>query len=182
MILGYDLEMVTPPCDPGSARLVAKAHLAAGIGPVLPYLNAILAGATYFPEAESLTWQDGGHAIAFHAHEIAVGDVDDRDDARRVIDGIVDLVNRTWERRKRIVPSVATRHRPTPMAVYRLLPGTNCTECRLAGCWQFALRLVTGAAHVGECPGLAAPEFASRLAELRSADPGAEGGAVSSPA
>ncbi len=168
MIGAYDLEMLTPPCDPGSERLVAKASLADDIAPVLPYLNATLPGASFMPEAGSLTWKDDGHTIAFHRHEIAVSDVDDREDAERVVEDLVDLVNRTWQQREEIVPSVAIRHRPTPMAVYKLLPRTNCKECHQAGCWQFALKLVAGEVNSGECPPLARPEFVSQLAELRS--------------
>ena len=168
MIRSYELEMLTPPCDPGSVRLVAKAHLAVDISAVLPYLNAILSEADYLPEAKSLTWKDSSHAIALHPHEIAVSDVDDRTDGIRVIDELVQLVNRTWQSRDEIVPSVVTRRRPTPMAVFRLLPGTNCKECSLSGCWQFALKLITGEAKTGECPELAEPTSASRLAELRT--------------
>jgi len=167
MISTFDLEMLTPPCDPGSERLVAKARFAVDITPVLPYLNATLSGASYLPEADSLTWKDDGHTIAFHSHEIAVSDIDERGDAEMVVDDLVGLVNRTWEQRDEIVPSVAIRHRPTPMAVYKLLPGTNCKECHLAGCWQFALKLVAGEVNTRECPPLAQPDFASQLAELR---------------
>lgn len=166
MIGTYDLVMLTPPCDPGSERLVAKARFGVDITPVLPYLNATLSGGSYMPEANSLTWKDNGHTIVFHSSEIAVSDVDDRADAELAVDGLVALVNRTWEQREEIVPSVAIRHRPTPMAVYKLLPGTNCKECHQAGCWQFALKLVVGEAKTGNCPPLAQPEYASRLTEL----------------
>jgi ArsR family metal-binding transcriptional regulator len=167
MIGSYDLEVLTPPCDPASPRLVAKAHLADDIAAVLPYLNAILPDASYWPEAKSLTWKDDEHSIAFHAREIAVADIADGADAARLVGGLVDLVNRTWRRRAEIVPSVATRRRATPMAVYELLPGTNCKDCGLAGCWQFALKLVTGEVGTGDCPSLAQPESASELAALR---------------
>lgn len=167
MIGTYDLEMLTPPCDPGSPRLVAKARLAIDIAPVLPYLNAVLSGADYLPEADSLTWKDDGHAIAFHSREIAVSDVEDRADAEHVIDDLIELVNRTWQQRSEIVPSVAVRHRPTPMAVYKLLPGTNCKECGQPGCWQFGLKLIAGEVSTGDCPDLAKPEYVSRLPELQ---------------
>ena len=167
MIGCYDLEMLTPPCDPGSERLFAKARLAVDISPVLPYLNAELPGARYMPEAKALLWNDGHRSIAFHPDEIAVGEVADRANAELVIDELVGLVNRTWERRDQIVPSVAPRPRPTPMAVYRLLPGTNCEECGLPSCWQFALRLVVGEAKVGECPVLTEEEYVSRRGDLR---------------
>ena len=154
MIYHYELEILTPPCDPGSPRLVAKAHLRTDISGVLPYLNATLPGATYLPEARSLTWKDDGHHVAFHAREIAVSDVQDRDEAVQLLDGLVDLVNVTWTRRGEIVPSVAARRRPTPMDVYRLLPRTDCKECGEGGCWLFALKLVAGTRHSSDCPPL----------------------------
>ena len=166
MIGRYELEILTPACDPGSPRLVAKAALADDISPVLPYLNATLPGADYLPEARALIWEDGAHRVAFHAHEIAVSEVVDHDDAELVMSDLVNLVNETWERRDEIVPSVATRPRPTPMEVYRLLPGTNCKECHLPGCWQFALKLVAGEATTGDCPILAEAKYALQLADL----------------
>lgn len=168
MIGNYDLEILPPGCDPGSSRLVARAHLVDDIVAVLPYLNATLPGANYLPEAKALIWDNGSRHIAFHAQEIAASDIDDHDDAERVMNDVVNLVNQTWERRDEIVPSVATLPRPTPMVVYKLLPGTNCKECNLPSCWQFALKLVTGEATTGECPDLAKPEFAPQLAELRT--------------
>lgn len=172
MIGDYDLEILTPACDPGSPRLVAKAALADDITPVLPYLNAILPGADYLPEARALIWESDSHLVAFHAHEIAVAEVTGRDDAEQVMDHFVGLVNETWERRDEIVPSVATVPRPTPMEVYRLLPGTNCKECHLPGCWQFALKLVAGEVRTADCPALAEPEFAPQLKALRSSGVG----------
>lgn len=95
-----------------------------------------------------------------------MSEVTDHDDADQVMGDLVNLVNQTWERRDEIVPSVATLSRPTPMAVYKLLPGTNCKECHLPGCWQFALKLVAGEATAGECPALAEAEFARQRAQL----------------
>lgn len=34
-----------------------------------------------------------------------------------------------WERRQEITPSDQTRRRPAPMAVFKLLPQTNCQAC-----------------------------------------------------
>lgn len=168
MISEYDLEILTPACDPGSPSLVAKAVLVDDIAPVLPYLNATLPGANYLPEAQALIWEGDSHLVAFHANEIAVSEVTGRDDAEQVMHYFVRLVNETWDRRDEIVPSVATLPRPTPMEVYRLLPGTNCKECHLPGCWQFALKLVAGEATTTECPALAEPDGAPQLAALRN--------------
>jgi ArsR family metal-binding transcriptional regulator len=74
--------MYTPDCDPGAERYAAVARLAADISAVLPYLNATLPGALYFHAAQALTWKKAGHAVAFHAHEVATSNVEDREAAR----------------------------------------------------------------------------------------------------
>ena len=51
LIEKYDLEVFTPPCDPGAERYAARARLGTNIEPMLPYLNAVLKGAEYNPAA-----------------------------------------------------------------------------------------------------------------------------------
>ena len=140
LIEKYDLEVFTPPCDPGAERYAARARLTADIGEVLPYLNATLRDAIYHPGANALTWKKGGHNIAFHAYEIATSNVEDRDGAEKEIKLLIELVNRTWDRRAEITPDTSTRQRPTPMAIYKLLPNTNCKQCGESTCYSFALK------------------------------------------
>jgi ArsR family transcriptional regulator len=115
-IEGYDLEIFTPPCEPGAERFSAVARLTTDISEVLPYLNATLRGAVYHHAAKALTWKKGGHNIAFHAYQIATSNVEDQEAARKEIEGLIALVNRTWERRAEIAPDHETHQRPTPMA------------------------------------------------------------------
>lgn len=42
LIEKYDLEVFTPPCNPGSERCAARARLFVDISEILPYLNATL--------------------------------------------------------------------------------------------------------------------------------------------
>ena len=168
LIETYDVEVFTPPCDPGAERFAARARLKAPIDAVLPYLNATLRGAVYNPAAGALTWKKGGHNIAFHAYEIATSNVEDREAAIQEIRGLVDLVNRTWERRGEITPDLDTHQRPTPMAIYKLLPRANCKACGEATCFTFALRLAASQVQVEACSPLLEPERAQALEELRS--------------
>ena len=167
LIAGYTLEVFTPDCDPGAERYSAVARLEADISPVLPYLNATLRGAMYYHEAQALTWKKAGHAVAFHPHEIATSNVEDREAARREIEGLIGLVNRTWARRAEITPDTTTRQRPTPMAVYKLLPRTNCKRCGEATCFTFALKLTASQRTVDDCPVMKEPEWAAQLAGLQ---------------
>lgn len=168
LIEHYDLDIFTPPCDPGTERFAAKALLTVDISGVLPYLNATLRGAVYTQAAAALTWKKAGHNVAFHAYEIAVSNVEDRDAAVAELKGLIDLVNRTWERRGELTPDHALRQRPTAMALYKLLPGGNCRECGQSSCWNFALKLAAGQVDLAACPPLREPANAERLTALEA--------------
>jgi ArsR family metal-binding transcriptional regulator len=168
LIEKYDLEVFTPPCEPGAERHAAIARLTADISEVLPYLNATLRGAVYHRSANALTWKKGGHNIVFHAYELGTSNVEDRDAAVKEIEGLIKLVNRTWERRAELTPDYETHQRPTPMAVYKLLPQTNCKRCGEPTCFTFALKLAASKKAISDCPPLFEPPYAENLAALQA--------------
>lgn len=166
LIESYGLEVFTPPCDPGAERFSARARLLVDISVVMPYLNATLRGTVYHFGARVLTWKKGGHNIAFHPYEIAVSNIFDRESAEHEMSGIIDLVNRTWERRTEITPDITFHQRPNPLALYRLLPRTDCRQCGELTCYLFALKLAAGQSRLDECPPLSSDFYAENLAEL----------------
>ncbi len=168
LIEEYELEVFTPPCEPGAERFAAKARLTGDISAVLPYLNATLRGAVFHREANAITWKKGGHNIAFHAHEIASSNVENRESATKEIEGLITLVNRTWERRAEITPDYETRQRPGPLVVYKLLPQTNCKQCGKPTCFTFALKLAASQKEIADCPPLSEPRYESQLAGLQA--------------
>jgi len=163
----YDLEVFTPPCDPGAERFAARVRLTADISETLPYLNATLHGAIYHLSAKALTWKKDGHSIAFHAYEIATSNVEDRESAEQEIKELIELVNRTWERRAEITPDSTTRQRPTPMAIYKLLPNTNCKQCGEETCYSFALKLAVTQKKLADCPPLGDLQLSDNLVALK---------------
>ncbi len=167
LIEHYDLKVYTPPCDPGAERFSAFAKLAVDISEVLPYLNATLRGAIYHRAANALTWKKSGHAIAFHAMQIATSNVEDYEAAVKEIDGLVKLINRTWERRSEITPDYETHQRPPLMTVYKLLPQTNCKQCGEPTCYSFAIKLVASQKKLVNCAPLYEPAYAEKLADLQ---------------
>jgi ArsR family metal-binding transcriptional regulator len=168
LIENFDLEVFTPPCEPGAERFAAKAHLRTDISTALPYLNATLRGAVYHRAANALTWKKGGHNLAFHAREIATSNVEDKEAAIKELEGLVALVNRTWDRRAEITPDLATHQRPTPMAIYQLLPRTNCKQCGEPTCFTFALKLAAAQREIADCPPLYEPPYRDKLAALQA--------------
>lgn len=168
LIEGYELEVFTPPCEPGAERFSAIARLKVDIAEILPYLNATLRGTVYHRQANALTWTQGGHIIAFHATEIATSDVEDKDAAIEEVEGLIALVNRTWERREEITPDFETHQRATPMAIYKLLPQTNCKQCGEPTCYTFALKLAVSQRKLEECPVLFEQAYKDRLDALQA--------------
>ena len=168
LIEHYDLDVFTPPCDPGGEKFSAIARLTADISEVLPYLNATLRGAVYHRSANALTWKKGGHHLAFHAYQISTGNVEDYDAAVEEIDGLIKLINRTWERRAEITPDFETRQRPPLMTVYKLLPQTNCKQCGEPTCYSFAIKLVASQKKLAECAPLTEPQHAEKRAALQA--------------
>jgi ArsR family metal-binding transcriptional regulator len=166
LIENYALEISTPPCGANAERHAVLARLATDISEALPYLNATLRGASYYPGAQALIWKNAGHRLAFHALEIAISDLEDRHTAEAELEAAVDLVNRTWERRAEITPDTSTRQRPTAMAVYKLLPRSNCKQCGEPTCFTFAGKLVVGQRPLADCSPLAEAQQAEQRATL----------------
>ncbi|GAB4453453.1 MAG: (Fe-S)-binding protein [Anaerolineae bacterium] len=168
LIEDYDLELFTPPCHPDAETWSAIARLNADISEVLPYLNATLQDTIYNHAARALIWKKGGRSTAFHPYYIAVSNLADRAEARQVIDSLITTVNQTWEKRAGIAPDFEMRQRPAPMALFKLLPGTNCKACGQPTCFTFALKLAAGQQTLENCPPVWEPAYADRLAQLRA--------------
>ena len=154
LIREYELELFSPPCHPGAETWSARVPLAADIEAVLPYLNARLEKADYDQSAKVLIWKDQGHSYAFRPREIKAAPARDRDEAQRLVERAVDLVNRAWRDRDSIEPDYGKRNIPNLAQVYRLLPRTNCKKCGLATCMAFAAELREGRAELSCCPAL----------------------------
>ena len=156
LVQEYALELVAPPCVPGADRWSAKARLEDDISEVLPYLNARLKHADYQHGPKILIWRQEGRTYAFRPHEIAAAPVLDREEARRVIDAAVSLVNEVWKERDEIEPDFKPRRLPDIMDIYKLLPRTNCGECGHPTCMAYAAALREGKTDSSSCPYMSA--------------------------
>lgn len=166
LINKFDVEVFTPPCDPGSERFSARARLVVDISEVMPFLNAKLRGAVYHFGAKVLTWKKGAHNISFHPYEIVVSNVFDRGSAEQALAGIIELVNCTWEHRTEITPDITFHQRPNPLALYKLLPHTDCRQCGELTCYLFALKLAASQRRLVDCPPLSSDFYAENRSEL----------------
>lgn len=140
-----------PPCTPGANIWNAKAHLKDEISEVLPYLNAKLEGADYDRNSKVLTWEENDKQYAFRSFEISAAPARDREEANALINDLVALVNRIWQNRDEIEPDFKPRKFPSLMAIYKLLPGSNCNKCGYPTCMAYAADLRVGEAELSDC-------------------------------
>jgi len=166
LITGFRLEVTSPPCEPGAERYNAFVHLNRDISEAFPFLNAVWPGAIYDQRSNSLSCALYGHHVVLHPLKIAVGGFEDRVEAEAVVRRIVADINAVWARRQSILPRYDSRRRPNALAIYRLLPGSNCKACGEGTCFVFAAKLAAGLVDLEKCQALAEPEHVRARQEL----------------
>ena len=157
MLVGsYSLKLSLPDCNHFATVAHAVAELSDDAGEVFPYLHAILPKVRYNPHGPVLTISLDGRRIVLQSRQAAVTRVNDEADARRVLDWLLETINRTWDERQKITPNHQATRELKLLDVYRLLPGGNCGACGEASCMAFAVRIVKGGAEVTACAPLGA--------------------------
>jgi|BarGraNGADG00312_1021997.scaffolds.fasta_scaffold02527_4 ArsR family metal-binding transcriptional regulator len=167
LIDSYEIEMFSPPCDPGSPIWVARVKTNTDLGEPLPYINACVRNAFYDPKTPTLVWREDAHKYALRQNVISINNLKDRDHAERVAKKIVDRINEIWERRENIEPDNTTRVPPKLLDILKLLPRTNCKECGYPSCMAFAAQIVEGERCSEDCPPLGGDGWQRNLQELR---------------
>jgi len=143
--------MVLGPCVADETKIRLIAHLKGDLGPVLPYLNAVIPQASYSPTAEILTFMEGYRMIALYRRRITIAKADEIVDGWLTLERIRRIVEHTWAGRSQIEPSFEIRKRPPAIEIFKRLPRTNCGRCGEPTCLAFAMRLWTGESSVGRC-------------------------------
>lgn len=163
LLTSYTLRIEFPPCDFSAQTVNAIAELSDDISEVLPYLNAIIQGCTYFSEAGILRFSREGKVINLYPSLIAVAKLKDKQEAQQVIESLKELINDTWNRRGEITPSYEGAAELKVRDIYNLLPGTSCKQCGLPTCFAFAAKLIKHQIETTQC----APLYTDRYAVNR---------------
>jgi ArsR family metal-binding transcriptional regulator len=143
--------MVLGPCVADETKIRLIAHLEGDLGPVLPYLNAVMPNASYTPVAETLTFMEGYRMIALYRQRITIAKADEIVDAWLTLEDIRRLTEQTWSDRNQIEPSFEIRRKPPAIEIFKRLPRTNCGRCGELTCLAFAMHVWTGETSVRLC-------------------------------
>lgn len=154
LLRGYSLEIFKSKCDAQARGVHCFVHLEDDISEVLPFLNTEMGGFAYTTDPPSLTFKASGKLITLHPRKIAINALRDREEAEKIAAWLCREINETWARRSTITPSTESARQPVLMEVFKLLPRTNCRECREPTCLVFAARVVEGVKDQDDCPPL----------------------------
>lgn len=159
LIQSFDMNLATPECFPGVDWYCAGVHLHDDITEVLPYLNAELKSADYDHGAKILLWMSDNKKYAFRPCEIVVAPVESREEAQRLVNDIISIVNDIWIRRNEIEPNFeGKKPPPNVLDIYKILPKTNCKECGFT-CMAFASALRADSTKLSLCPYLSEQDY-----------------------
>jgi ArsR family metal-binding transcriptional regulator len=166
LIESYEVVQVPGGCEDSGESVSIQANLPDDVSAVYPYVNALLPGAQYNHSGQVLRWREGSHVIVLRRNELAVSNLLNWFEAEAAIERLVKYLNSVWEHRDEIDSDKSAHLQATPIAVYKLLPNTNCRECGAQTCYAFALKLIAREASLDACPPMLEPEFARKRVEL----------------
>jgi ArsR family metal-binding transcriptional regulator len=118
---------------------------------ILPFLNAVIKGASYNKGASTLTYAKERRLINLYNIKIAIAKADDIIDAWHILDEIKTLINKTYDNKSNIKPNYEEKVKITALQIYGWLPKNNCKACGEATCLAFACRLLLGEQKLSNC-------------------------------
>ncbi len=139
------------PCMADETKIRLIAYFNRDISEILPYLNAVIKGASYNKHASILTFPKLRRLINLYNIKIAIAKADDIIDAWQVLDGIKALINETYKNRDKIKPNYEEKVKVTALQIYGWLPKSNCKACGEATCLAFAVKLLQGEQRLENC-------------------------------
>ncbi|MGD0336005.1 MAG: (Fe-S)-binding protein [Candidatus Omnitrophota bacterium] len=139
------------PCMADEKKIRLIGYFDRDITEILPYINAVIKGASYNKAASTLTYAKERRLINLYNIKITIAKADDIIDAWHILDEVKALINNTYKNRAGIKPSYEEKVKVTALQIYGWLPKTNCRACGEATCLAFACRLLLGEQKLSKC-------------------------------
>ena len=168
LLRNYEMTFALPACMPSAQTIQALGKLSDDVVEGLPYLNAQLRGAAFDPVGGTLRFWHEDHAFTVYRDRVNIAKARDAADARDAMDWLKAFINETYDRRDSIEPSFRRAMELKPLAIYKLLPGTNCKECGEATCFAFAARLLREDAGIDCCLPFSRGDYSEKREKLEA--------------
>jgi ArsR family metal-binding transcriptional regulator len=152
LLESYTKKIFRAECNPQFESLHCIASLDQDVSQALPYLNAVLGGFEYLKDPPAVIFRSRGRLITVHGREIAINALNDEAEADKILEWLRREINQAWENRTSIIPSTEGAPKPQVLEILKMLPRTNCRECREPTCMVFAARAAEGVKGAADCP------------------------------
>jgi ArsR family metal-binding transcriptional regulator len=139
------------PCMADEKKIRLIGYFNRDIIEILPYLNAVIKGASYNKGTSTLTYAKERWLINLYNIKITIAKAEDIIDAWHILDEVKVLINNTYKNRENIRPNYDEKVKVTALQIYGWLPKTNCRACGEATCLAFACRLLLGEQKLSKC-------------------------------
>lgn len=142
----------TSPCLAEEDKFKALTAASVNLNEVLPYLNRELENANYQQQANSLTFKKGIVGFTLMNEQINVTKFLNNTELYELLDWIKDVINDVYSRKDEIEPDYEAKKVMPVLAIFKLLPKTNCKKCGEPTCMAFAAKLNKLDGKIDECP------------------------------
>jgi len=165
IISGYDEPILTragilSECTRPS--MAASIQLHADVSPLFPYLKAVEPEARWYSEPNYIQFSRNNVQCTLYPDEAVVMPFSSKGQALWYINELITFLNELYARRETLSPNFKKETRPvSAIAVYKLLPYTNCKACGFTSCLAFAAALSRNMAAPHQCPDFSPPLYQS---------------------
>jgi len=139
------------PCMADEKKIRLIGYFNRDITEILPYINAVIKGASYNKSTSILTYAKERRLINLYNIKITIAKADDIIDAWHILDEVKTLINDTYKNKGSIKPNYEEKVKVTALQIYGWLPKSNCKACGEATCLAFACRLLLGEQKLSKC-------------------------------
>jgi DNA-binding CsgD family transcriptional regulator/ArsR family metal-binding transcriptional regulator len=124
---------------------------------LFPYINSKIENSLYYENPEYIKFFYKTYICYLHPDKGTAGPFDSEDEANTIIKELMELLLKLDGDKTSIKPNFR-KHKPVPvMDIFKILPGTNCTDCNFPTCMAFAASVSLGDTNTVECPHIVNP-------------------------
>ncbi len=118
---------------------------------LIPILARLIRGGSFRPDVPVLAFEEEHRLLVVSPRKLVVCRADDLLDIWIMLRCAVELVAAGWARRAAIEPERQPRQGIGAIEIFKRLPGTDCKQCGLSSCMEFAVSLLVGRRRIGQC-------------------------------
>lgn len=118
---------------------------------LIPILARLIRGGSFRLDVPVLAFEEEHRLLVVSPRRLVVCRADDLLDIWIMLRCAVELVTAGWERRLTLEPEREPRQGIGAIEIFKRLPGTDCRQCGLSSCMEFAVSLLVGRRRVGQC-------------------------------